>query len=147
MIYLYQNTHQNKQMTLWQKLWQHFIYILSFFVHDSFDYWFISISNDYNQQSQELNLNQNVIFSDDRQTDLHHSNHLLCSISAFLTLIKENITDSEHTKEDFYSTHPLLCDSGFCPFSMSNLDEIWNPMTVLKSACQEDSETPPTSSI
>ena len=78
------------------------IYILSFFVHDSFDYWFISISNNYNPQSQELNLNQNVIFSDDRQTDLHHSNHLLCSISAFLTLIKENITDSEHTKEDFY---------------------------------------------
>ena len=23
-----------------------------------------------------------------------------------------------------YSTHPLLCDSGFCPSSMSNLDQI-----------------------
>jgi len=43
-----------------------------------------------------------------------------------------------------YSTPPLLCNSGFCPFSMWNLDQIWHPMAVLKSAHCDDSKTPPT---
>ena len=30
---------------------------------------------------------------------------------------------------------------------MWNPHQIWNPMTVLKSACHEDSKTPPTCSI
>ena len=46
-----------------------------------------------------------------------------------------------------YSAPPLLCNSGFCHFSLWNLDQIWNPMTVLKSACHEDFKTPPTCSI
>ena len=43
-----------------------------------------------------------------------------------------------------YSTEILFCDSSFCPFSMWNLDQIWQPMAVLKSAHRDDSETPPT---
>ena len=55
------------------------------------------------------------------------------------------IVDISHLP--LYSAPPLLCHSGFCPFSMWNLHQIWNPMTVLKSARHEDSETPPTCSI
>ena len=45
---------------------------------------------------------------------------------------------------EVYITPPLLCNSGFCPFSMWNLDQIWHPMAVLKSAHCDDSKTPPT---
>ena len=46
-----------------------------------------------------------------------------------------------------YSLLPLLCNSGFCPFFRWNLDQIWNPMTVLKSAHHNDFKIPPTCSI
>ena len=57
-----------------------------------------------------------------------------------------NSTSPSISSVYFYSTPPLLCDSSFCSFSMWNLHQIWNPITVLKSARHKDSKTPPTCS-
>ena len=51
---------------------------------------------------------------------------------------------SNRNSERKYSTPPLEWDTSFCPFSMWNLDQIWHPMGVLKSAHHDDSKTPPT---
>ena len=44
-----------------------------------------------------------------------------------------------HARDEMlYSKPPLEWDTSFCPFSVWNLDQIWHPMGVLKSACRDN---------